>query len=179
MRRGFAALGLGVALFAVGTASAEDMSGNTQFLIGQRYLRDKNWGALDRPSPSGSPVHVALGVMVSGESGTATATDPEFGQVGSGDSRFFEFSTGFLYHPVKKAVVRPYLGAGALLLTASTASDWGLFKSSNDGDQSFGFYGNLGIFFKVGEHFNIGVDGRIVRGTTITLNGIKGDGGSG
>ena len=175
---------LAAALLAATTASAENMAGNTQFLIGQRYLRDTQWGRLDSPSvfgieidfaPATSPVRVALGIHVAGESGTATAADPLYGETGSVDTRFFEFSTGFLWHPVKKAVVRPYLGAGALMITASNGSDWGVFGSDNDSDQSFGFYGNAGLFFKVGDRFNIGIDGRIVRGTTVTLAGVEAD----
>ena len=184
MRHAITALILGAGFLAASAVSAEDMSGNTQFVIGQRYLRDAKWGTLDSPTvfgievdfaPSSSPVHVAMGVMVSGESGTGTIAEPMFGETGSVDSRFFEFSAGFLWHPVKKAIVRPYLGAGAVILTASNTSDWGAFSSGSHSDTSFGWYGNAGVFFKVGEHFNIGVDGRAVRGTKITLSGIEGN----
>ena len=34
---------------------------------------------------------------------------------------------------------------------------------------------NVGIFFKVGDTFNIGFDGRIVRGTDVTFGGIETD----
>ena len=185
MKHSVTAFVLAAAFLAAGTASAEDMTGNVQFLIGQRYLSDDFWKPLDSPSnfgieidfaPVSSPVHVALGVIVAAESGTATVTTPFFGETsGSIDTRFFEFSAGFLWHPVKKAIVRPYLGAGALTLTAANSSDWGIFSSNSDSDQSFGFYGNAGIFFKVGDSFNIGLDGRIVRGTKITLGGLEGD----
>jgi opacity protein-like surface antigen len=185
MKHGVTAIALIVGFLAASTVSAEDMTGNVQFLIGQRYLQDDFWKPLDSPSdfgleidfaPSSSPVHVALGVLVAGESGTATLATPYFGKTtGSIDSRFFEFSAGFLWHPVKRAIVRPYLGAGALTLTAANDSDWGVFSSNSHSDQSFGFYGNAGVFFKVGDSFNIGLDGRIVRGTKVTLGGIEGD----
>lgn len=185
MKHGITAIVLVVGFLAASTASAEDMAGNVQFLIGQRYLRNDFWKPLDSPSnfgleidfaPKSSPVHVALGVIVAGQSGTATVATPFFGKTaGSIDTRFFEFSAGFLWHPVKKAIVRPYLGAGALTLTAANESDWGFFSSNSHSDQSFGFYGNAGIFFKVGDNFNIGLDGRIVRGTKVTLSGVEGD----
>ena len=173
---------LAATLIAAGTASAEDMAGNTQFLIGQRYLGDDRWKPLDSPSvfgvevdfaPASSPVRVALGVIVASESGTATIADPFFGETGSVDSRFFEFSAGCVWHPVKKAIVRPYLGAGVLTMVAANGSDWGLFSSNSHNDQSYGFYGNAGVFFKVGAHFNIGIDGRIVRGTKIRIETFK------
>ena len=84
MKHGLTAFVL-AAIFATGPASAEDMTGNVQFLIGQRYLRDDFWKPLDSPSvfgieidfaPVSSPIHVALGVIAAQESGTATVTDP-------------------------------------------------------------------------------------------------------
>jgi outer membrane protein W len=73
---------------------------------------------------------------------------------------------------VKKAIARPYLGAGVLTMFASVdagANAW----NGGDSDHSFGFYGNAGLFFKVGSSFNIGIDGRIVRGTSVTLAGTE------
>jgi len=185
MKHGVTVLVLAAAFLAVSPAPAEDMTGNVQFLIGQRYLRDDFWKPLDSPAtygieidfaPASSPVHVALGVIAAAESGRATVTDPFFGvTTGSIDTSFFEFSTGFLWHPVKKAIVRPYLGAGVLTITAANDSDFGIFSGDSDSDRSFGFYGNAGVFFKVGDNFNIGLDGRIVRGTKVTIAGLDGN----
>ena len=185
MKHVLTAFFLSAAFLAAGPASADDTTGNVQFLIGQRYLRDDFWKPLDSPSvfgieidfaPASSPVHVALGVIAAQESGTATVTDPFFGETtGSVDTSFFEFSAGFLWHPVKRGIVRPYLGAGALTITAANDSDFGIFSGNSDSDRSFGFYGNAGVFFKVGDHFNIGLDGRIVRGTKVTIAGLDGN----
>ncbi len=180
MRRWTAAFVLAASLAAADHASAGEMTGNTQFLIGQRYLGEI-WEPLDEPSnygieidfaPKSSPVHVALAIFVANDSGTVTT--PFFGETGNVDNGFLEFSAGFLWHPVKRAVARPYVGAGVLKIYAATESMWGIF-SNNDSDDSFGFYGNAGIFFKVGERFNIGLDGRVVRGTKITLAGLDVD----
>jgi hypothetical protein len=180
MKHGFTAFVLAAAFLAAPAASADGMSGNTQFLIGQTYLHDF-WKPLDEPSafglevdfaPSESPVHVALGLNVAGE-GKHVST-PYFGETGHVYAGFVEFSAGFLWHPVKHAVARPYLGAGVLRVFAGTGTSSD-FWSGGDSDQSFGFYGNAGIFFKVGDTFNIGLDGRLVRGTKITLAGLEGD----
>ena len=180
MKHVITAFVLAAALLAASTASAVDMAGNVQFVIGQRYMSDDLWKPLDEPTvfgveidfaPASSPVHVALGLQFAGDSGNATVEDPFLGATGSVDSTLFEFSTGFLWHPVKKAIVRPYLGAGALMMVAANDTTWGVFDDDGESDQSFGFYGNAGLFFKVGDHFNIGIDGRIVRGTNITLAG--------
>ncbi len=159
-------------------ASNDGMEGNVQFLIGQNYLGDV-WQPLDRPAvfgvevdfaPKKSPVHVALASSVSGDS--ASVASPYFGHTGHVAVGFVEFSTGFIWLPVKHAIARPYLGAGALTLIAGVdagANAW----NGGDSDQTFGFYANAGLFFKVGSSFNIGFDGRIVRGTSITLAGTK------
>jgi hypothetical protein len=180
MRRTFTLAVLAVATIAMGSARAEDMAGNVQFLVGQRYLEDF-WQPLDRPTmfgvmvdfaPESSPVHVALGASMAWEKQTVTGSF--FGDTGSVEDGFFEFSAGFVWLPVKKAIVRPYLGAGVVMLGAGTGSDWSFFDAG-DTDSSFGFYGNAGVFFKVGDTFNIGIDGKIVRGTSITLVGQEGD----
>lgn len=177
MKHGLLALAMATAFFAATTASAEGMAGNTQFLIGQTYLHDF-WGPLDEPAsfgvevdfaPAKSPVHVALGLNVAADSQSVPGI--YYGETGDVGAGFLEFSAGFLWHPVKKAVVRPYLGAGVLRIFAGVGGSSN-FWSGGDSDQSFGFYGNAGMFFKVGEHFNIGLDGRVVRGTSITLAGV-------
>ncbi len=190
MKHGTTAFLMAAALLAASSTRAQDtaqapaqhedegMSGNLQFLIGQRYLTDDPWKPIDSPSafgveidfaPSSSPIHVAMSVQVAGESGTTKPGQTYFGQTGGIDNRFFEFSAGFLWHPVKHGVVRPFLGAGALLITAADNTDFGAFSSDNHSDQSFGWYGNAGVFFKVGDSFNIGLDGRIVRGSHVTI----------
>lgn len=173
---------LGFALIAfVSTASrAAEMSGNVQFLIGQRWLSDA-WRAVDEPSvfgvevdfaPQTSPVRVALGLQISGDSSTLPGPITGSGDV---DVGFFELSAGFLWHPVKKAIVRPYIGGGIVTIGAATGTDL-VFFGADESDQSFGFYGNAGVFFKVGDHFNIGLDGRIVRETEFELGPTEIDG---
>jgi hypothetical protein len=180
MKQALAAFAVASSLLAAAAAYADGMEGNTQFLIGQTYLHDV-WKPLDEPSafgldvdfaPVNSPVHVALGMSYSGDS--ATVATPLFGRTGHVAAGFLDFSAGFLWHPVKHHVVRPYLGGGVLRMFAAVdagANPW----NGGDSDQSFGFYGNAGVFFKVGDVFNIGFDGRLVRGTKISLAGTDVD----
>jgi hypothetical protein len=195
MRHGFPALGLALILAAGSAALADDepapattaapatpaadgMEGNVQFLLGQSYLGD-GWKPLDRPAvfgvevdfaPKSSPVHVALATSISGDGGSVV--NPYFGKTGNIAVGFIEFSAGFVWLPVKKAIVRPYLGAGVLTLFAGVDSGSNAWNGG-DADHSFGFYGNAGLYFKVGSSFNIGFDGRIVRGTSVTLAGTE------
>ena len=186
--KGFAFF-LAMSLVAINAAFAEDpsavasddqMAGNTQFLIGQTYLEDF-WTPLDAPSsfgvevdfaPKKSPVRVALAMHLFGD--TQRVASPYFGATGKVGAGFLEFSAGVLWHPVKHGVVRPYLGAGVLNILAAVGAGSD-FWTSGDSDQSFGYYGNAGIFFKVGDTFNIGIDGRLVRGTSVTLAGLEGN----
>jgi hypothetical protein len=172
---------LAVAALAFQPAQAEDMSGNVQFLVGQRWLDDA-WKPLDQPAmfgvevdfaPESSPIHVALAAMIAGDSQRITGNF--YGDTGDVDLGFFELSAGFLWVPVKKGVVRPYIGAGVVLMGAGIGSNWTWFDAK-DSDHSFGFYGNAGVFFKVGDTFNIGMDGRIVQGAKFTFAGQELDG---
>ena len=161
------------------TESGHGSAGNVQFLLGQTYL-DDFWRPLDEPlsfgvgvdfAPSRSPVHVALGMHAFAE--TEHVSAPYFNRTGSVGVGFLELSAGFLWLPVKHGVARPYMGAGGLAMIAAVGggSDWW----TGERDPSFGFYGNAGLFFKVGNHFNIGFDGRLVRGTSISLEGRDGN----
>ena len=179
MRRPLRVIVLAAGLLAAGSAWA-DMEGNVQFLVGQRYM-DDFWKPLDRQplfgvavdfAPKGSPVHVAL--SGSGSAENQTVATPFFGHTNA-KAGVFELSAGFVWLPVKKAIARPYLGAGIVTLGAAVNGDWADFFNATDTDHSFGFYGNAGIFFKVGDTFNIGIDGRIVRGTKIQFGTATGN----
>ena len=177
MRKVGCAIAFAIAVCWCGTASA-DMSGNVQFLVGQRWLDSDEWAPVDQPpmfgvevdfAPAEAPVRVAVGAQMSSDS-DSTATFPG----GNHDVGFFEISAGFLWHPLRKGVVRPYIGAGVLTMLVGIDNDTVWF-GANETDQSFGFYGNLGVFFKVGDSFNIGVDGRIVTSTNFRLFGVETD----
>ena len=165
---------LALAFVVVSSAKAEDMSGNVQFFVGQRWLGD-DWKPANQPAifgvevdfaPASSPIRVALANMIAGDS--VNTPGPILGQTGNIDVAFFELSAGFLWVPVKKGVARPYLGGGVVLMGAGLGSDWN-FWDSGDHDHSFGFYENVGVYFKVGDTFNIGMDGRFVQGTKFTF----------
>ena len=190
MRAPIAVLALALALPALAQeeapppTSSGSTAGNTQFLIGERYMSDDGfWQPFDTQlmfgvevdfAPAKSPIHVALGGSISGDD--RHVSTPFHGSTGNVRVGMLEFSAGFLWHPVKKGVVRPYIGGGAVLMGAAIDADIGTFFGGSDTDSSFGFYGNVGVFFKVGETFNIGVDGRAVRGTSFEFPGIDADG---
>lgn len=190
MKAPIAVLALALALPALAQEEAPPPSssggtaGNTQFLIGERYMTDNEfWEPFDTQmmfgvevdfAPAKSPIHVALAGSFSTDDTRVVV--PFHGATGDVRVGLAEFSAGFLWHPVKRGIVRPYIGGGAVLIGASIDTDIGSFFGDSDTDTSFGFYGNAGVFFKVGETFNIGVDGRVVRGTSFEFAGLDADG---
>src|SRR5262245_41833919 len=138
MRKRIVLCALALAFVGFQTARAEDMSGNVQFFVGQRWLSD-DWKPVDQPAifgvevdfaPASSPIRFALANMISGDS--ATIPGSVLGQTGDLDIAFFELSAGFLWTPLKKGVARPYLGAGVVLMGAGVGSDWNFWDSGGD-----------------------------------------------
>ena len=118
--------------------SEDGMTGNTQFFIGQAWLQDQ-WAPLDEPAsfgfevdfgPKKSLVHVALGFNIAFDEQTVPSTF--FGETGDVGVGFAEFSAGFLVHPVRKAPVRPYIGAGIVRTFVGVGADWGLLERRRD-----------------------------------------------
>jgi opacity protein-like surface antigen len=167
MRRARGFLLMAVIALVAGNALAAD--GNVNFILGQRNLSDEVWEFVDLDSQplfgvnadfggEGWPVHVAVGVNISADtSGDLTAA-------------IADLSVGGLWVPRKGKTVRPYLGAGVSTVGVAIDDDF-----DDETDQSFGFYANGGVFFRLGSHFNIGADLRMVRGTSFEVLGAEFD----
>lgn len=85
-----------------------------------------------------------------------------------------EFSTGILWRRKGEVKIVPYVGGGITWISArkEIRSD---FVTVSDDDFSPGGYINGGVFWRLGKHFNIGIDARLVAGTSIELFGEEGD----
>ena len=165
--------------------------GNANFILGSRGLDGDFWGETDSQGvfgvqvdfgPDKWPVKVALGLSVS------AAESDDFGCVFCGiddhdgpilgarslTSGVFEFSSGVLYQPRKERMTRPYVGGGLAFIGAGQEVSRGLVVVDDD-DTTVGFYVNGGVTWRLGKRFNIGVDARVVTGTSLELFGKKGD----
>lgn len=180
MRKFFAILTAAAGVLAT-TAALAGSTGNMQFLVGQRYLDGTVWAPVDRPQmfgfqidfgPSESPVHVALGAAIATDSSSRPST--YFNKTNI-EASFSEMSAGFLWLPVRRGFARPYLGGGVLTMSAGLDDDEG-WIFGGETDRSFGYYANAGVYFKVGERFNIGIDGRAVRGTRFDIDQFRVEG---
>ncbi len=157
-----------LALISTGAAQA---AGNVNFLLGQRELDDDVWGSDFESQPAfgvqadfgGSqwPVLMAVGLHLSGQS-----EDYGYGDV---TVAVAEISFGANWLPLRKGAVRPYLGGGfeSVGLAIDTPYD------DTESDSSLGYYVNGGIYWRLGDHFNLGLDLRLLRGTDFDKFGVN------
>lgn len=71
---------------------------------------------------------------------------------------------------------RPHVGGGVTYMKGELEFDQNGKSRSRD-DKSPAFYAEGGVYWRLGQAFNIGVSGRVVRGTSLTLGGqdLQGD----
>lgn len=176
----------------VGSAVPAVAGGNANFILGGRGLDEDFWDGTEGQGvfgvqvdfgPDEWPVNVALGLSVSGSEDDeldCRFCDGRHLDPGAvlGDrtltSGMFEFSSGVLYRPKKERMTRPYVGGGLTLIGVGRQISRGPFEVEDD-DTTVGFYVNGGVTWRLGKRFNIGIDARIVTGTSVELFGRRGD----
>lgn len=148
--------------------TALEAAGNANFILGQRSMRDDIFEFIDQDQQplfgvnvdfGGAewPVQMQVGLHVSAES-TTFAFDETL------DTATADVSFGVVWYPIKDRTTRPYVGGG--FSSIGVAADDGFDSES---DQSFAAYINGGVFWRLGQRFNIGLDLRINRGGEVTL----------
>lgn len=157
-------------------APAAIADGNVNFTLSARRMADSGWGDLRNQgaliaqvdfSPENWPVRFAFGL-----GGSARDEEDDGGEFFFDEpdrsARITEASFGLLWLPNRKSPTRPFIGAGIV----STWQRLELDESDRrDTDNSFGVYVNAGVYWRLGDRFNIGVDARVVRGTDGQLFG--------
>lgn len=166
----------GLLLFS--TAARAD--GNMNFVYGQRSLDEDFWEPTEDQTVLGGtidfgganwPVHIAAGYYQSDDDGTLN-TFPILGSVDL-DAELSEWSVGV--HKVWKAgMVRPFVGGGVSFVSAD-ADVTSVLGDVSDDDDSTGIYVQGGVFWRLGEWFNLGFDARLLEGTDLTLFDQDGD----
>ncbi len=162
---------VGATLLALsGTAHA---GGNVNGTFGARFLDSGDWAPIEQQPMIGVmadfqiaqlPLHAAVGIQVS-------ADQEDDGSV-EVTAAIADFSAGLKLMPTS-GVFRPYLGVGVASVGASIELDGAAYD--DDSDQSFGYYFNAGALFRIGAHFNLGLDLRWIAGTKGELLGVDGD----
>jgi len=139
-----------------------DADGHVNFLLGQKSLSSGDWKPLESQIEFGAvmsfgqddwPVHIAVDVLTSADE--ETVYEPSVGDITFTGSTF-EIDTG-VRKIWKAGKVRPYLGGGVGIIGAALKGDGG-FVSADAADAGFGLWADTGVFFRLGSHFNIGLD---------------------
>jgi len=152
---------LAVAALTFSPAQA-DADGHVNFFLGQKSLSSDDWKPLENQIEFGAvmsfgqddwPVHIAVDVLTSVDQ--ETVYDPFTGDVTLTGSTF-EIDAG-VRKIWKAGKVRPYLGGGVGIIGAALKGDDG-FVSVDAADAGFGLWADTGVFFRLGSHFNIGLD---------------------
>jgi len=165
--------------FVLGALSVPAWAGgNANFVLGGRALDEDFWSPVDSQAVvgvtvdfgrEGWPVHLETGIQ-------GSADDDDLFDVGlvklTGSVAELSFGVNKTWKP--KGNVRPFLGGGLASVTARLEAETPL-GDVDDEDTSGGVYVHGGVFWRLGERFNIGLDGRILVGTDITLFGAEGD----
>ena len=153
--------------------------GNANFVVGLRGLDEGFWEPTENQGVFGVtvdfgnerwPVHLELGAF-----GSSNEEEIDFfgtdvtltGAVGE-----FTFGVNKPWQPGEN--VRTFVGGGLAAVSASAEVDTP-FGDEDDDDDSFGLYAHGGAFWRLGPRFNIGVDGRLLAGTDVTLFDDEGD----
>ena len=156
--------------------------GNANFTFGARGLDQDFWGGLDNQGVFGVtvdfgkeawPIHLEVGAAGSGaQDKTRDPFLPVQVDVTGGVGEV-TFGVNKTWKPAS-GNYRPYIGGGVASVSVKTTIETTLGDVDDD-DNSFGVYFHGGIFWRIGTRFNLGVDGRLMGGTSVTLFGEDGD----
>ena len=152
-------------------AYADEYTGNVNFFLGQKSLDSDDWGAADEQGEFGVlvdwkqrswPVSIAIDILVSADEVTESGViiDAITSEINGGVRKIWE---------VTDSSVRPYVGGGLALISADLETRG--FNTVSGDDNSIGIWLNAGIYWTLGEAFNLGLDLRYSK-AEVTLFGI-------
>jgi hypothetical protein len=168
------------ALLAVAPVAHAKSTGQVNFFLGQKFLDAGDWDPVDKQGEFGVvmtfgqtdwPVHIAADLLGSTDEGEIF--DPLLGEIDVTGSTFeVDFGVRKIW---SKGKVHPYVGGGLALVSAKVELDSSFGDVDADDDGGGAWLGG-GIFWRLGQRFNIGSD---VRWSTAEVgsDGASGQGG--
>jgi Outer membrane protein beta-barrel domain len=139
-----------------------DATGNVNFFLGQKSLSSSDWEPVEKQGEFGAvmsfgekswPISIAVDVLLS--AAEEDAFDPFLGSYTiTGTTYEVDFGVRKVWG---KAATRPYIGGGLAVIGAGAELDNGLASVDAD-DSAVGFWADAGIFWRLGSHFNLGLD---------------------
>jgi len=152
-------------LLSASVASAQDQwTGNINVFFGQKNLDKDDWEPVEEQSEFGIevdfrkkdwPVNIAIDVLVSSDD--QSIIDPFFGQVDL-EGKTKEFNIGIRKIWDEHSSVRPFIGGGLSYIRAEAEATIPGLGSASDSDTGVGIWLGGGVYFTLGEHFNLGVE---------------------
>jgi opacity protein-like surface antigen len=158
------------------SANASQWTGNVNFFLGGKTLEENEWAPVDEQGEFGVlvdfkqsqwPVSIAIDIL--GSADEATVSGFNFEGITS------EFNVGVRkIWQVAGSSIRPYIGGGLAFVYAEF-KETSFFTISND-DNSTGIWLNGGVYWTLGQNFNLGLDLRYSQ-ADVTLFGVDVDAG--
>jgi len=150
---------------------------NVTMLISQRYLDEDDWEPLDEPTAFGvefdrygpyDPLGFEVGFSYAEDSATVSSVDvdTEVWEIYAGARKTFSLAEDRLH---------PYISVGASWSNAELDASVGGGSASLE-DDAFGFYLRGGVYYTIGEGFNVGLDYRKLLGANFEDSGAEADG---
>jgi len=161
---------------ATAPARAEDVNLNF-YPFAPRYLDKDFWEPIEDQyafggtvdfGKAGWPLHFAIGLH--GSLGDEDITNPLATGVTAVVS---ELSFGIAKVWTTKGTVRPFLSGGVSFVTVN--AERAFVGTVDDDDDSIGAWVEGGVYWRLSPHFNLGMFGRMMAGSSITLFGEEGD----
>lgn len=169
-------------VFLPATTHAQEWTGNVNALLGAKALDKEDWEPVEDHTEFGIlidfkketwPVSIAIDLLQS--EADDTMVDPLFGLVASGNGETTELNFGVRKIWDQNAKARPYIGGGLALISAeASAQVFGI--SVSEDDDAEGLWINGGVYWTLGESFNIGLDLRYSQ-AEVTLVGFDAEAG--
>ena len=156
-----------VAALATGAFAGE---GNVNLFVGQKWLDEEDWEPIEAQpelgvqlafGPRRAPIYFALDLFYAKDDATI-ADVPGLGDADV-EGKTIEYCLGVRKVFRRQAVMRPHLGAGALLASGEIVVEAAPVGSSRVSDTNFGLWIEGGITWRLASHLNLGLELRYSR----------------
>lgn len=168
-------LAVALTLFFI-SANANAWTGNVNFFLGGKTLEENDWAPVDQQAEFGVlvdfkqqnwPVSIALDFLGSVDEAT------ELGVNFEGSTSEFDVGVRKIWE-VSGSSIRPYVGGGLAFVNAEFKGT--AFTTISQDDNGTGIWLNGGVYWTLGQHFNLGLDLRYSQ-ADVTLFGVDIDAG--
>ena len=157
-------------------ANANEWTGNVNFFLGQKTLEENDWAPVDKQAEFGVlvdfkqqnwPVSIALDFLGSTDEATESGVNLE------GTTSEFDVGVRKIWE-VAGSSIRPYVGGGIAFINAEIKATG--FNTVSQDDNGTGIWLNGGVYWTLGQHFNLGLDLRYSQ-ADVTLFDVEGKAG--